>query len=217
MESWVRGIFLNIVGCGLAMLSFSVCAQEAAGSPDEPPQVIDPNVERRDLDIGAIDTENFELTGFFGLMAVEDFEANIVYGARLAYHISESFFLEGTYGLTEVGENTLERNSPVVLLTDRELSYYDLSLAWNILPSESFFGSRRAFNSSLYLIGGLGSVDFADDSSFAVNFGFGFKVLLTDSFAARLEARNYLFDSDVTGPEKTLNNMQGTLNFSWFF
>ena len=68
-----------------------------------------------------------------------------------------------------------------------------------------------------YLIGGLGSTDFADDSNFTVNFGFGFKIFPTDVFAIRIEARDYLFDTEINAEDKTLNNMQGTLNFSWFF
>ncbi len=217
MESWLRSIFLSAI-TGLASTLPALSVAQDAGVPEAPPPVIEPAVERRDLDVGAIDTENFEVTAFLGIMSIEDFETGVVFGGRLAYHINETLFLEGSLGTTEAGKTSLERAVPVIeLIDDRNLTYYDLSLGWSVLPSESFYGGSKAFNSSFYLIGGLGSVDFADDSNFSVNFGFGFKILLNDSFAARIEARDYLFDVDIEGAKKTLNNMQGTVNFSWFF
>jgi len=217
MESWLRSVLLSAFFSLASTLPMLAWSQESS-IPEPPPPVIEPNVDRRDLDVGAIDTENFELTAFLGLMSIEDFETGFVYGGRLAYHVNETLFLEGSLGVTEAGKTSLERAVPViVLLDDRSLTYYDLSLGWSLFPSESFYGDRKAFNSSFYLIGGLGSVDFADNNSFAVNFGFGFKVLLNDSFAARIEARDYLFDVEIQGAKKTLNNMQGTINFSWFF
>jgi len=67
------------------------------------------------------------------------------------------------------------------------------------------------------LIGGLGSTDFAGDKNFTVTWGFGFKVLPWDFVALRLEARDYMFDTEITGEKKTTHNLQTTLNISWFF
>ena len=210
MESRIRSIFLVALAVLGAVIGAPVLAQDQV-------QVIEPQVERRDLDVAAIDTEDFEVTAFLGPMSVEDFETNLVYGARLAYHVTPALFLEGTIGQTDVGESSAERVVGSPFFTDRTLTYYDASLGWNILPGESFFGRNRAFNSVFYLIGGVGSIDFADDSNFAINFGFGFKIFPVDFIAIRLDARNYLFDASVNGSDKTLDNMQGTLNVSWFF
>ena len=211
MESRIGSIFLTLVGVIVLAAGTSVYAQDGA------PQVIEPEVERRDIDVGAIDTEDFELTGFVGLMSVEDFETNAVYGARFAYHINSALFAEASIGQTKVGESSAEKLADTKFFEDRNLTYYDISLGWNILPGESFFGSKRAYNSAFYLIGGLGSTDFADDNNFTANFGFGFKIFPTDSIAIRIEARDYLFDTDVNAEDKTLHNMQGTLNIGWFF
>ena len=213
MESRIRRIFLAVVG---SVIAFSAPAWSQDGTT-APPQVIEPNVERRDLDVAAIDTEDFEVTGFLGMMSVEDFETNLVYGARLAYHISTALFIEASIGQTEVGESAAEAAIGNEFFTDRNLTYYDASLGWNILPGESFFGKKRAYNSSFYLIAGLGNTDFADDNNFTINFGFGFKFLPTDYLAVRIEARDYLFDTELNAVDKTLNNMQGTINVSWFF
>ncbi|MDH3840605.1 MAG: hypothetical protein OES35_06755, partial [Chromatiales bacterium] len=75
------------------------------------PQVIEPEVERRDINRARIDTENFELGGYAGIMSVEDFGTNAVYGARLAYHITESFFIEANYGMTTTDKTSFERLS----------------------------------------------------------------------------------------------------------
>ena len=36
-------------------------------------------------------------------MSIEDFGSNVSYGVRLAYHITEGFFVEGTVGQSEAG------------------------------------------------------------------------------------------------------------------
>jgi outer membrane beta-barrel protein len=216
MESRIRSIFLTVAGF-VTSLSLGV-ANVWAQDPGAAPEVIDPAVERRDIDVAAIDTEDFEISGFIGLMSVEDFETNPVYGARLDYHISESFFAELSYGMTDVGTSSFEKlGGGAVLLSDRNLAYYDLSLGYNLFPGEVFFGSKRALNSVVYLIGGLGTTDFADDSHFTINFGFGVKVLPTDYLAVSLDVRDYMFDIDITGEDKTTHNLQGTLSFGFFF
>jgi outer membrane beta-barrel protein len=214
MESRIRSIFLAVAGGAAAVAMLPAFAQV---EQSQPPQVIEPNVERRAIDVAAIDTEDFEVTGFLGLMSVEDFETNAVYGARLAYHINDALFAEAAVGQTEVGDSTAEKLANASFFDDRTLTYYDASLGWNLLPGESFLGKQRAYNSAFYVIGGLGSTDFADDSSFTINLGFGFKILPTDYMAIRIEARSYMFDTDINADDKTLTNMQGTLNISWFF
>jgi outer membrane beta-barrel protein len=217
MESRIRSILLRPLSVAVC-LGLGACATAPAPEQTGTPQVIEPEVQRRDIDVAAIDTEDFEVTAFAGVMSVEDFESNAVYGARLAYHVSESFFGEATYAATTVGTSSFEKlGGGAVLLSDRDLTYYDLSLGYNLFPGEVFLGSRRAYNSSVYLIAGVGSTDFGGDSNFTANFGFGVKVLPTDFIAVRLEARDYLFDSEITGEKKTTHNLQTTLNISFFF
>ena len=68
MESRIRSLLLAAVGSAIAF-SAPAWSQDAS---EAPPQVIEPNVERRDLDVAAIDTEDFEITAFVGIMSVED-------------------------------------------------------------------------------------------------------------------------------------------------
>ena len=133
MESGFCSIFLKRVAGVIALLML-VSSAALAQESEQPPQVIEPEVERRELDVAAIDTEDFEVTGFVGVMSIEDFESGLVYGARLAYHVNEAFFVEGSYGRADAGTSTAERLFGVQLLSDRTLQYYDFSLGWNVLP-----------------------------------------------------------------------------------
>jgi outer membrane beta-barrel protein len=185
-----------------------------------PEQVIDPQVERRDIREPNIDTEDFEVGAFAGIMSIEDFGSDAVYGARFAYHITEGLFVEGTVGQSEAGLTSFEELSggaPILSDSDREFTYYNLSLGYNLFPGEVFLGEGRAFNTSLYLIGGLGSTKFAGDDRFTVNVGAGYRFLISDWIALHLDFRDHLFDTDLLGTEKTVHNIEAHLGMTVFF
>ncbi|MDH3616374.1 MAG: outer membrane beta-barrel domain-containing protein [Gammaproteobacteria bacterium] len=226
MENRFRVLFLIVAiiglsGCAATKNLFGFGSEEAPPPTAEAPgQVIDPEVERREIKEPAIDREDFEIGPFVGIMSVEDFGADVVYGARLAYHITEGFFVEGTVGRTDTGLTSFEELSgDARLITDseREYTYYNLNLGYNILPGEVFIGEGRAFNTNLYLTGGLGSTSFAGDDRFTVNFGFGYRFLLSDSIALHLDFRDHLFDIDLFGDEKTAHNLESHFGFTVFF
>ena len=226
MESRFRVLFLitamiSLTGCAATKNLFGFGNEEAPPPTSEPPgQVIDPEVERREIKEPRIDREDFELGGFVGIMNIEDFGSNVVYGAKLAYHVTEGFFVEGSVGQSEAGLTSFEQLSGGARLiedSERTLTYYNLSLGYNILPGEVFIGEGRAFNSNFYLIAGLGSTRFAGDDRFTVNFGGGFRFLLSDTFAMHVDFRDHLYDSDLLGEEKTTHNLEGHLGFTVFF
>ena len=226
MESRFRVLFLIV-----AMISLSGCAATknlfGFGNEEAPPpsaegpgQVIDPQVERREIKEPAIDREDFEIGAYAGVLGIEDFGSNVVYGVRLAYHITEGFFMEATVGQSEGGLTSFEiLSGGARLITDSErtMTYYNLNVGYNILPGEVFIGEGRAYNTNLYLIAGLGSTTFAGDDRFTVNFGAGYRFLLTDSVALHLDFRDHLYDIDLLGEEKTAHNLEGHLGFTVFF
>jgi outer membrane beta-barrel protein len=194
-------------------------AEPLTGEPDQRP-IIDPQVERREIRRSRIDTEDFELGGYVGVMSIEDFESNVVYGGRLAYHLTEDFFLEGTYGQSRAGRTSYENLSGGAdLLNDdeRDYSYYALSLGWNALPGEIFIGKNRAYNSAFYLVAGIGNTEFGGDDHFTVNGGFGYRVLPADWIAVHFDVRDHIFDSDLVGEKKIVNNLEAHLGLSIFF
>ena len=224
MESRFRVLFLigcvlTLSGCAATKNLFGIGDDEAPPPSSEPPgQVVDPQVERREIKEPAIDREDFEIGAFAGLMSIEDFGSDTVYGVKLAYHVTEGFFVEATLGQSEAGLTSFETLSGGALLfEDRTLTYYNLNLGYNILPGEGFIGEGRAYNTNFYLIAGLGSTNFADDDRFTVNFGAGFRFLLTDSVSIHVDFRDHLFDIDILGREKTTHNLEGTVGVAVFF
>ena len=90
-------------------------------------------------------------------------------------------------------------------------------MGYNILPGEAYVGQVRAYNTGLYIVGGLGSTRFAGDDRFSVNFGAGYRFILTDSLTLHLDFRDHLYDIDVIGEEKTAHNLEATLGIAFFF
>ena len=226
MESRIRVLFLIIAlislsGCAATKNLFGIGPEEAPPPVSEPPgQVIDPQVERREVKEPKIDREDFEVGAFVGIMSIEDFGSDFVFGARFAYHVTEGFFVEGTIGQTEAGLTSFEvlsGGAPIIADSERTYTYYNLNVGYNILPGEGFVGEGRAYNTNFYLIAGLGSTRFAGDDRFTVNFGAGYRFLLNDSIALHVDFRDHLFDIDLLGEEKTTHNLEGHLGVTVFF
>jgi outer membrane beta-barrel protein len=197
-------------------------AGASAGSTDAdaPPSVIEPQVERRTVKVPAISSKNIELGAYYGEISIQDFGAQPVAGVRFDYHISEDLFAEATYGRAKGGRTSFEELSGnIQLLSDaeRQFTYYNLSLGYNLLPGEVFIGRNLAMTSALYMIGGIGNVTFAGDHNFAVNFGAGFRVLPTDWLALHIDVQDLVFKSNDIGFYQLKNNLQATIGATVFF
>jgi outer membrane beta-barrel protein len=181
--------------------------------------IVDPELDRRELKEAKIDSEDFELGLFIGSLFVEDFNSALVYGASFAYHVNEDIFLEAVYGRSEVGKTSFEELSgdiEVLSDADRDYAYYNVAVAYNLLPGEVFIGAK-AFNSALYLIAGVGNTDFAGAQRFTINFGVGYRFFVNDWLALRLDFRDHVFDIDVLGEDKTTHNFEARAGLSFFF
>lgn len=222
MESRILVLFLRTACVLLLGALFSGCSllQVDDAPYDDSEPVIQPDLERRTITEADIDSEDFEATAFAGVMSIEDFGSNFVYGARLAYHITEDFFTEASIGRTEADETsfeTLSGGAQILSGSQRELTYYNISLGYNLLPGEAFIGKGHAYNSALYVIAGVGNTEFADDSHFTVNVGAGYRFLLTDWIALHVDFRDHIFESDLLGKDKTTHNLEATGGISFFF
>ena len=221
MES--RFLLLLVALAMTVLPGCSLFSQQGSGQvvdEEGTPVVIDPDIDRREIKRAKIDKENFEISAYAGLISIEDFGTNTVYGGRVAFHVTEDFFLEAAYGVSDGEETSFELLSgDAVLLTDteREYTYYNASLGWNVFPGEVFLWRNRAFSSNLYVIAGVGSTEFAGDDRFTVNVGAGFRLLMNDAFALRLDVRDHLFDIDLLGTDKTAHNIEYHLGLSFFF
>jgi outer membrane beta-barrel protein len=184
------------------------------------PSVIEPQVTRRAVKTPKIKAKDFEIGAYFGALSIQDFGVNPVYGARLAYHISEDVFFEALLGTSKAGTTSLEDEFPdITVISDagRRFTYYDLDLGYNVLPGEVFIGRGRAFNSQLYVTVGMGDVKFAETDQFALNFGVGERLLITDWLALHLDVRDHIFETSLTGRTKNTDNIEATLGLTTFF
>jgi outer membrane beta-barrel protein len=219
MESRVLVLFLTLT---LAVGTLTGCGRDQLVRTDDgaQPPVIEPDVERREIEPARIDTEDFEVGIFAGQISVEDFGVNTVAGARFAYHVTEGFFVELAAGQSDTELTSFERLSGAAqLLTDdqREYSYYNVSLGYNILPGESFVGGDRSMNTAMYVIGGVGKTKFAGDDRFTVNLGLGIRMMPLDWFAVHADLRDHIFDIDLLGQEKTAHNVEAHIGVTFFF
>lgn len=225
MEGRLRILFLTnllLSACLLLMSGVAWSADAAAdnSSSAAQQQVIQPQIKRRTIDVDKIDTEDFEIGVYSGLLSTEDFGTNLVIGARAAYHVTEGIFFEAAYAKSDTSETSYERLSggaPLLTADQRALTYYNASIGYNLLPGEVFLGKNWAFNTALYVIGGVGITSFAGDDRFTVNFGAGYRFLATDWLAIHLDVRDHIFDIDLLGVAKTAHNLEFSSGVTVFF
>lgn len=224
MEDGIRSLLLgSLASIALVLGSVAVAAEpesNAAGEEEQLTPVIQPELERREFKESRIDTENFEITPYVGMMAIEDFGSNLVYGARLGYHVTDRLFVEGALGRSEGGETSYEvitGGAPLLTDEERQLTYYNVSLGFNVLPGEAFVTRKLTYNNDLFIIGGLGSTTFAGADRLTINFGLGYRLLLKDFMALRIDFRDHLFSMDLIGESKLTHNPELTLGLGFFF
>ncbi|MFQ5936519.1 MAG: outer membrane beta-barrel domain-containing protein [Acidiferrobacterales bacterium] len=203
----------------LALLTPGEClAQSEKSESEAPEQVIEPEIDRRDIKIPRIDTENFELGLYTGILSVEDFGADGVTGLRFDYHVTEDFFLELAYAESTVSDSSFRRfGAPIFPMEEEELTYYNISFGWNVFPGEIFFGKKRALTSAVYVIAGIGNTEFIGEDMTTLNVGIGFRLLPTDWLSLRIDVRDYIWDSDVLGENKRTHNFEATFGIGIFF
>jgi len=198
------------------LISLPATAQEPKPAND---QVVVPQVERRDIKPPKYPSNDFEVGAFIGTYATQNFGSSLVYGLRLGYAITEDFFVQAAYGSTQVSDENFRQILPggVFPTSSEQLSYYNLSVGYNVLPGEVFIGANRALPSAFYLIAGVGSTDFAGQSRQTINFGFGMRVFLKDSFALQVDVRDHIYSLDLLGQSQSTQNLELTAGFSFYF
>jgi outer membrane beta-barrel protein len=201
-----------------ALLPLAAAAQTSPTAPANQ-QVIVPQVERREVPLPRIPSKDIEIGLMAGVYGTQNFGSSAVGGLRLGYHITEDIFVEGTYAQTTVSDEAFRQILPGGIFPNETetLKYYNVSVGYNILPGEVFWGRNNARASAFYLIGGVGSTDFAGQKKQTFNLGFGMRVLLADRVAVRLDARDHIFDLDILGKRQSTQNLELTAGVSYFF
>ena len=191
----------------------------AADAPAQNDQVVVPKVERRDVNVPKIPSNDFELGAFAGTYATQNFGTSAVGGVRLGYHITEDFFVEGVYAQTKISDAAYRNILPGgIFPTERvSLKYYNLSAGVNVLPGEVFIGRNRALASAVYLIGGVGTTKFYDQSHQTFNLGLGVRVFAKDWGALQVDMRDHIYSVDLLGKRQSTQNLELTAGLTFFF
>ena len=90
-------------------------------------------------------------------------------------------------------------------------------LGWNALPGEIFHRQEPRVQHRVLSVAGIGSTTFAGDDRFTVNGGFGYRILPADWIAVHFDVRDHVYDIDLLGEKKIVNNLEAHLGLSIFF
>lgn len=211
MAYWLQRLLLIALSI-IAMLSSIRTAAEV-------PEVISPEIDRREIKVARIDNENIEVGIYGGILAIEDFDSSNISIVRIDFHINEHTFIEASYGSAKGDTTTFEELIPSTqLISDeqREYTSYDISFGWNIFPGETWL-RNKAYKSDFYLILGGGSTEFGGDKWFTWNVGAGYRLFLNDWLAWRIDVRDHIFNRDLFGEDDQTNNIEMSSGVSFFF
>ena len=217
MASWLQRVFLTA-----SVLTVLVWPAAVALAQEDDPldPIVGADIERRHIKEDMLDSENFEVGAYAGVLGIEDFGSNAVLGVSLAYHINEDFFVEAIYGSSEAQKTSYELLSGAVeLLTDdeREFTYYSLAVGYKVFPGQVYMSRDLAFNTHFYLTAGAGNTEFAANRYATYSLGAGYKIYLTDMFAVDIGMRDHLFSHELFGESRQTNNFEGRIGLSVFF
>ena len=217
MEIRFRSILLAATFLTLTMPATELAAQS---DEDESTSLIEPQIERVEFDESPIDSYDFEISVYGGVLAMEHFDTNPVIGLKLGYHVSEDFFVQGSYGKSDVGETSFERLSggaPLLSDDERDVEYYLFSIGFNLLPGEAFLTDSTTLNTVLYISGGMGVTEFAGDDRSTIAFAVGYRTIFIDALSLDVEVRDLIFDLDTFGEDETTHNIELTVALNLFF
>lgn len=210
----------------IALAAVSVQAQQGSDNNDgtvviKPIQIIEPDIKLRKTSQAKIDDEVFEAGIFAGIISIEDFGTQPLYGVKASFHATEDFFLQANYGVSKAGRTSYEtiNGNGVDILTDsdREFRYYDLLVGYNLFPGEAFITRNLTLNTAFYLVAGAGNTRFAGDDHFTLVFGSGYRVILSDWLTWNLDYRDHIFKTELLGREKNTHNIELTTGLTVFF
>jgi len=221
MANWFQQFLLTAAVLLLSPLALSAEEGNDGTVVINPIKIIEPDVQQSKNDQAKIDNEVFEAGFFLGMISIEDFGTHPLYGVKASFHATEDFFLQANYGRSEAGRTSYEtiNGSGINILTDaeREYSYYDVLVGYNLFPGETFVTRNLTFNSAFYLVGGVGNTRFAGDEQFTLVIGTGYRIIFSDWLTWNLDYRDHMFDTELLGHKKQTHNIEFATGLTVFF
>jgi outer membrane beta-barrel protein len=181
--------------------------------------VIEPQVDRRDIKLPKFPSNDFEVGLYGGIYSTQNFGSSGAGGVRLAYHITEDFFVEGSAGTTKVSDAAFRRILPGGIFTGNTetLIYSNFNVGMNVLPGEVFIGRNFAMPSQVFLVAGGGTTRFNGQRMQTLDVGVGVKVYVADWFAVRVDMRDNVYTLDLLGKRDTTHNVELNAGVSFLF
>jgi outer membrane beta-barrel protein len=221
MANWFQQFLLTAAVLLLSTLALSAEESNDGSVVINPIKIIEPEGQQSKSDQAKIDNEVFEAGFFLGMISIEDFGTHPLYGVKASFHATEDFFLQANYGRSEAGRTSYEtiNGSGINILTDadREYSYYDVLVGYNLFPGETFVTRNLTFNSAFYLIGGVGNTQFAGDEQFTLVVGTGYRIIFSDWLTWNLDYRDHMFETELLGHKKRTHNIEFATGLTVFF
>ncbi len=219
MESRICSFLLNTV-ISLVFLTSTLAHAAELEDKQELESVIQPEIERSTFTESKIESTDFEFIASVGVISIEDFGTNPILLLKLNYHISDDFFVGAELGMADGNETSFEvlsGGAPLFTDKEREMTIYLVTLGYNLFPGEAFVTNNVTYNTSFYVIGGLGNTEFAGDDHSTISIGAGYRVLVSDFLSAYVDFRDNIFNSDTFGQDKTTHNLLFTLGVGYYF
>ncbi len=181
--------------------------------------IIKPQKKIPQIDAAAIDTEHYELGLYVGSLSVEDFGTNTVSGAIFAYHINNDFMVQLAFASSDIEKATFEDFVGQDFLSDsnREFSYTQLQMGYQIFYGRSFLGAKRKFNSHLYVTAGIENIEFAGEKGVGYVLGTTYKVVATDWLTWNFSLNDHIYERAFLTDKKLTNNLEFSIGLNVLF
>lgn len=192
---------------------------ESESETDQSVRIIEPDKTVTTAQPAAIDTEHFELGAYAGFLAVEDFNTNPVFGLSFAYHVATDWLVMANYGISEVSHASFEELSGGNFLADADYDFETFSFigGYRLLKGRSFLGKRSKYNSDIYALAGLGSVQFAGEDNVSLVLGASYRTVLTDWLTVNMDFKNHHVERNFLNDSKRTNNLELTFGVNALF
>ncbi|WP_068546685.1 hypothetical protein [Thalassotalea crassostreae] len=186
----------NVTAKACLLVGLMACGTAMAEQSD----LIEPIIETQSTNVD-IHSADWEIGIFGGAANLDGGTTHGVFGARLAYHLTENFFAEASYSVTG---------------HEPEVKYLDGVLGYNF-HSQLFVSSDYRFNTSLFFVGGGGYTELENGSEFkTIVGGAGYRVMLDDKFSMRFDLRGHLHHQLDNDEEWALDAV-ATLGMAYYF
>lgn len=176
---------LGLSGCATVTAEDPPRSDRALPGEEAPKQVVTPVLERPNVGVRKIASQDYELGTYFGTLLVKKSNTLGLVGFRAAYNATDSVFFETRYAFSAgIGAN------------EEKFDNYqsaNLAIGYHILPGDLYVSDRYTIPFVIYGIAGAGYAH-TDKGFAAYDVGAGIKILTFDRVAVRFEVQDQFFN-----------------------